>query len=339
MAGHRDPSRHRLAITLAVAGALTAASPSASIASEDAGIRSLSVRDVDRSAAVAALDGRHHILPRQMRGELANLGILEGPRGPIAPLAAPLPSAPPVGGYYPADLSYNGGQVVQAAAFNNIFVNCPASCWGNPTKFLKKLKKSNFIHVADQYVGSTANGRYAIGIATSVSGAPSFLLDSDIRAIVHAAAAILGTGYNHIYNVFLPSGTDICFDGTAECYSPDVPADFAFCGYHSSVDFIDIGHVLYTVIPFDDVPGCSVPPPAPNSSVIDSTASVLSHEVFETVTDPDPGKGWLGDGYILPSSEIGDICFDHAFTHTVFDTTYETQLEYSNTYHACVAVP
>jgi hypothetical protein len=322
-----------------MAGALAAASPSASIASEDEAIRSLSVRGVDRSAAGAAQNVHHHILPRQTRGELANLGILEGPRGPTAPQTASLPSAPPVGGYFPADLSYHGGQIVQAAAFNNIYVNCPASCWGNPKQFLKKLKKSNFIHVADQYVGSTANGRYVIGSATSVSGAPSFLLDSDIQAIVHATATVLGTGYGHIYNVFLPAGTDVCFDGTTECYSPDFPADFAFCGYHSSVDFLDIGHVLYTVIPFDDVPGCSVPPPAPNSSVIDSTASVLSHEVFETVTDPDPGSGWLGDEQVLRSVEMGDICFDVFFLHTVFDVTYETQLEYSNTYHACVDAP
>jgi hypothetical protein len=66
---------------------------------------------------------------------------------------------------------------------------------------------------------------------------------------------------------------------------------FAFCAYHSSVQFKDIGHVLYGVEPFQDVPGCSVRPGTPNGQLVDSTNNSLSHELFETISDPD-GTAW-----------------------------------------------
>lgn len=37
-----------------------------------------------------------------------------------------------------------------------------ASCWGDPEGFLNDLGKSDFIHVVDQYTGSTADDRYTV---------------------------------------------------------------------------------------------------------------------------------------------------------------------------------
>src|SRR5262249_10562768 len=122
---------------------------------------------------------------------------------------------------------------------------------------------------------------------------PQPLTDQEVLAIVHAVASATGqTGYGHIYHVFLPPGTDECFDSSfTTCYSPDRPNVFFFCAYHSSATFSDVGHVLYTVEPFQNVPGCNVAPGSPNGQLVDSQASVLSHELFETITDPD-GDGW-----------------------------------------------
>jgi hypothetical protein len=127
------------------------------------------------------------------------------------------------------------------------------------------------------------------------------------------------------------------------CYSPDNPANFPFCAYHGSVDFTDIGHVLYTIEPFQDVPGCAVAQPSPNGSLIDSTGSTLSHELMETIADPD-GTAWISQSFSLAAfgQEIGDLCinpFGNEPTTVLDGTPYEIQLEYSNKFHAGANVP
>ena len=86
---------------------------------------------------------------------------------------------------------------------------------------------------------------------------------NDILSIVHAAATKLSvqSGYGNILHIFLPQGVDTCFDLSPVCYSPDNPPTFAFCGYHASVLFNDIGHILFTVQPYQNVPGCQVATP------------------------------------------------------------------------------
>jgi hypothetical protein len=193
----------------------------------------------------------------------------------------------PSPGFYPADVTNpTNGAVITSAESNPLYVDCTPSCWGSPVTFLTHLGKSKFIHVADQYVGATADNRYTVGAGGLVNyPIVTALADNDILQIVHAGASVFGAGYDHIYHVFLPKGADVCFTGTSRCYSPDHPSTFAFCAYHASVTFSDIGHVLFTVLPFQNVGGCSVAKPSPNGSLIDSTSSILSHELFE----------WRGD--------------------------------------------
>lgn len=75
----------------------------------------------------------------------------------------------------------------------------------------------------------------------------------------------------------------------------------------------------------------------------DSTNSTLSHEVIETITDPD-GDAWVANHSLSASgSEIGDHCEPIGNTNDKFldsylnlnGHTYELQLEYSNRFHAC----
>jgi hypothetical protein len=253
----------------------------------------------------------------------------------------------PSPGFYPADLTYLGGAIVPSAASNLIYLDDPPTEWGRPAVFLRNLFSSTFVHTIDQYIGSTAGNRYTIGISGSIPY-PIFatLGDNDLLQIVHAAAAILGSGYRHIYHVFLPKGVDYCSQGA--CYSPDVPSTFVFCAFHGSVDFSDVGHVLFTLEPYQNVLGCSVEQPSPNGALVDSTSSVLSHEFFETITDPDPGKGWLAlNSLAVLGDEIGDLCdsvdpFAPYFRSPISvlnGKSYEIPLEYSNKYHACANVP
>lgn len=246
--------------------------------------------------------------------------------------------------FYPGDLIYNGGQVVTSLESHNIYVNCVASCFGNPGTFLTRLGNSNFIHVTDQYVGTDANQRYTVGQAGRITYPVSGPLGpNDIVTLVHAAASALGTGYGHIHHIFFAPGIDVCADNALTvCYSPDNFATFFFCAFHSSIDFSDIGHVLFSVEPFANVNGCQVNQPSPNGPVVDSQANVLSHELFESITDPDGTAWWNSYALGLFGQEIGDECAQAFFSYantSISGHSYEVQPEYSNQAHACVFRP
>ena len=112
--------------------------------------------------------------------------------------------------------------------------------------------------------------------------------------------------------------------------------------------------MLYTVEPFQNVSGCSVRPGTPNGQLIDSTDNVLSHETFETITDPD-GTAWFNfTSVALGGAEIGDECsffvvipsgpntaqafFDPSVS-TIGFHRYAVQPEYTNNEHACASNP
>jgi hypothetical protein len=217
------------------------------------------------------------------------------------------------------------------------------SCWGNPAICLGHLQRSSFIHLTDQCVGATADNRYTVGPGGSLQypvAAP--LGNNDLLQIVYAGARVFGTGYGHVYHLFLPQGVDVCLTGTSQCYSPDNPSTFAFCAFHASVDFTDIGHVLFSVEPYQNVPGCSVAKPSPNGRLIDSTADVLSHELIETITDPDGNAWWISNDLALLVAEIGDVCQNSTFRYassSLNKKLYQIQPEYSNQEHACVYTP
>lgn len=255
---------------------------------------------------------------------------------------------------YPGDLTYLGGALVDAAQSHAVYLlpngKCPiAQCWGNPEGFLKSVSHSDLIHLVDQYIGLGANHRYTNGFDAKVTYNPPAtpLTDDDMRAVVHAVAALSGdSGYGHIFHIFLPPGQDECFDATFSiCYSPDNPNSFFFCAYHSSADFKDVGHVLYSVEPFQNVPGCQVRPGTPNGQLIDSTNDSLSHELIETITDPD-GTAWINfSDDVLIGEEIADECafvvftstnaFGDPFVYRIGDKLFATQPEYSNDLHGC----
>ena len=241
----------------------------------------------------------------------------------------------------PFDLTYFGGPVVQKARSHNVFVNCPdgpAACWGTgtltPTIFLNDLNGSQFIRTANEFIGTDANGQFpASGLRTHATFAHNTATVDDIVSILFAAVTKTGVaGYGNIYHVFLPQGTDMCLDATT-CYSPDNFDTFVFCAFHGSVDFGPT-HVLFSVEPYQFVDGCAFPGQTPHG-VIDATASTLSHELIETMTDPD-GNAWFN---ALFGQEIADICFAFASDQVMNGRHYVLQSEYSNKARACVSAP
>lgn len=271
-------------------------------------------------------------------------GTAAGARAPQIGSAFPAPAK-----WYPADLSQYGGQPrgVAYAQQVNIYINCPAhndSCWGNRIvgdipKFENNLSISTIAQIADQYVGTTAKNRYPasptayfydLTLPTNPRTGRPVLLDSAAQAIAAAAASSAGGGYTKLFHVFLPNGTDSCFDSSyTTCYSPTYSPTFYYCGYHGS--FTSTQHVLYSVEPYDYVNGCR----APGMSPLDAQVSVLSHEIMEAITDPDPNTQW--NNYYL--GEIGDECAWNIFNVKVGKANYNIQLEYSNKSHACNSKP
>ncbi len=227
------------------------------------------------------------------------------------------------GGYY--DLVYYGGPYLQSAKNHNVYINCSAgNCWGTvPTTFENNYSNSNMIHITDQYVGTSANNRYPAGTAYAETyNTSGTLQDQDIYNMVYSAAKLGGTGYGHMYHVFLKSGVQQCSSSAGGCYAVQ------YCAYHGSVDFGDIGHVLYSVEPYQGISGCSV------GSLTNSTSSTLSHEVTETITDADVAQNNLA-WYNNAGGEIGDICAGSNGNVTLNGTSYYIQSEYSNRYSAC----
>lgn len=319
----------------------------------------ISPSDADTYAASQAQDMRHHARP-------ANTSVAGAARSPeLSTLRSEsAESAESEGSQtasgkvrFPGDLEFHGGPVVQSTEQHLIFVNLAhstscqtiATCWGDPGTFLRDLGNSNFIHVVDQYIGSEADGRYTVSqvpVSVTYPTGPHPLTNLDILTIVHAVAAVLGTGYGNLYHVFLLPGQDECFTSSfTTCYSPDKPSTFVFCAFHGSATFRDIGHVLFSVEPFQNVRGCAEKPGTPNGQLVDSTNSVLSHETFETITDPDLNAWYNSLNLALRGAEIGDECSFIAFTPTgvFFDPSnvrldgrkYATQPEYSNAGHTC----
>ena len=251
------------------------------------------------------------------------------------------------------DLSFHGGPVMVAAQHTFMFLNCSLSCWGNPSEFLSDLfvgVNIPFIHVVDQYVNSTASGRYTTNSSTAIElngTQPHTLTDLQLRALILQGVKFLfsqggGGGDNRMYSIFLPQGQNLCFHNSSACYCPDNNCNggsFVFCAFHGSFDSTDaVGnpiHVIFQAMPYQDVPGCQVTN-GPNGSHIDSTNNVLSHEIFETITDPDL-NAWFHDP---GGAEIGDLCAWNLINPILLNSaSYAIQKEYSNQAHQCVSVP
>jgi hypothetical protein len=271
---------------------------------------------------------------------------------------------------------YHGGTVLGSAVSHNLFIDCFADCRAayniDPGTFLDDLGKDPFLSIVNQYQmspGVILSGppqafTKGLGADLSVSfasnpigGSNPYLGQLAIWLQVLNAAgppgqptSLGGGGLGHIYHVILTQNVDTCFEDppgtpTQTCYSPDVPGDFAFCGYHGAFTASNSNGrqtYLYTVEPYGDVSGCRPQlyhQPLPNGSSTpgvnpaDPLYGTLSHELFETITDP-LGGGWWNN---LFGYEIGDLCVDFDNFVTVNGHRYVLQSEYSDINHLCVS--
>jgi hypothetical protein len=175
-------------------------------------------------------------------------------------------------------------------------------------------------------------GQVAITPSSSRNG--STITDAQIQAELAAqisAGHLAAPNANTYYAVFFPKGKTISQGGSNSCVSG------GFCAYHGTVAGSSATWT-YGVHPDNSAgSGCDV---SCGGRAFNNMSSVSSHEMIETVTDPDVG---LATTYASPLAwynrtygEIGDIC--NAQQGTIVGTdgvTYTVQKEWSNSTSTC----
>jgi hypothetical protein len=243
-----------------------------------------------------------------------------GAAGPSS--AAPQPHMLLPGGIKPAislgsgNLVNHGGHVESGVVTNYVIY------WGLPSESLPSpgydinpyaAHIDEFLHdvsccatpaiagVMSQYVGGlsiTYGGSYFDSTGYSPG---STVTDAQLQAEVRKAQSAMGWsgGIGHNFFVVTGPGEKVC--DSSGCSNTD------FCGYHYTLSDIHGAETPYEAIPYPGN-GCLLETTqGPTDTVSNTAVNVVSHELFETITDPGVGfsdYGW----YDAAGYEVGDKC-------------------------------
>jgi hypothetical protein len=187
-----------------------------------------------------------------------------------------------------------------------------------------------------------------VTITPSAANNGSTIDDSNIKAELSAQilagslpapTADAAGNNNTYYAVFFPHGKTITQGGTSSCS--------AFCAYHGTIaNAGGKGEIYYGVHP-DMQTGSGCETGCGNASTaFGNYTQVASHEMVETITDPEIG---LASTFAAPlawydydtthglNAEIGDLCNDQHATIVGSDSvTYDVQNEFSNGVGDCI---
>jgi len=216
----------------------------------------------------------------------------------------------------------------------------PASPEPNLFTFYRDLVKSRFWRGLREYAIGEGDylGAYRVPIrpASSVRG---LNIVEDLALLIESGAISTFQGEDVLYAIHLPKNVTVELHGNhRSCTS--------FCSYHDTFTWGQ-NNIRYAVFP--DLSGCPACSPilglGPTNATVVATpfqtaTTFISHEIYDAVTDPDPGRGWT----TLPSprgNEIGDLCNGFVANLTAWNgVTYTAQTYWSNrqqrcTYTAC----
>ena len=217
---------------------------------------------------------------------------------------------------------------------------------GVKTPITYKITMGTPIVATDPFPGTGCTPNAANGLTSCVTDAQ---LQAEVASVL--AANHLPADLAHFYPVFFPPNTETFGVGT-----PAQNSDSDYCGYHSA--FVNgTGEAVYGNEPYE-AGGCDGAE-APNGQLFaDGAIGTLSHELSETMTDPNGGgiaggPAW-GDS---TGHEIGDECAgfygpklgstDNSSTAAANSTAYNQvinggkyylQTEFSNTSYARLGV-
>lgn len=233
-----------------------------------------------------------------------------------------------------SNLSYQGGRVLSQPTVYIIFWVPTGKTVGSSYKsllprFVGDMGSTNLAAVLRQYpslAGPPQRGITLGGVWTDTSPYPNKrgsasnpLLDTDIQNEMYYAAgqnrSWIAPGHSAIYVIATARGAASCTDSSkSSCSFANVGPSTAahYCGYHSVT--ADGAGGVYVNLPDSNnasATGCSFANfglTAPNNGEADWGIKVLSHEIFETMSDPDYGTSagfaWIDD----QGAEVGDKC-------------------------------
>jgi hypothetical protein len=174
------------------------------------------------------------------------------------------------------------------------------------------------------------------------------ITDAQIQAEIQKVMASKGWtgGLNNMFLLFTSSGEGSCFDSTNTSCAYVVPN--GYCAYHGSIGTSP--PIIYSNMPFGNLSTCQRPgTPSPNGDpVADAAASIATHEITESITDPlvNVNSAW----FTAQGNEIGDLCGYNYGTNTWTSLVandanemwngrfYEVQQEFDNHTSSCVQV-
>jgi hypothetical protein len=235
-------------------------------------------------------------------------------------------------------LCYNGGSTMKTSRTYAIYWLPSGTHFESPgsissdsnfesivNNYLSKVGNTGFYNLLTQY--STTN--YTIQNTSSFGGScvdttpyssvggghhgtsADPLLDTDIEAEVANAISVCNfsnpdTMTAPTVEFFIITGLDVesCFDsGHNDCSATDTNGNADYCAYHSYSDVTGAGkNAIYGNMP-DMSTRCSSGISPNNDSYADNLINVMSHEHFESVTDP-----YLNAWYDSSGNEVGDKC-------------------------------
>ena len=217
---------------------------------------------------------------------------------------------------YVADIAHDSGLASNVFAINAEYSRSPTPPGGDQMKY--QITAGTPITDTTPYPGAgcTPDPDYHKCVTEGE-------LKTRLSALLQANA--LPADLAHIYPVFFPTGVDFV-NATGK------HKDASFCAYHGAyVSTVPSGPVIFNVEPFPDT-GCGIVGQFPtygltgdvDSAPGEGAISVLSHEINESITDPQLSfsYGW----YDKSGNEIGDECADtHGRPLGSTDTSSTTQ--------------
>ena len=235
-------------------------------------------------------------------------------------------------------ISYLGGPVMTGP--NNVYFIWYGN-WPNTDttmtilpQLISGLSRSSYMSMAEGYSNNSSEVSNVLNMSTQVTDVYSLgstLNDSTLQQVVtdKFAAKLLPVDANGIYFVFTSSDVVVNADG-GTLYTK-------YCGFHTWTSYsgVEVKYSLVGDAPLSTLCGSEFPGPNGTSANNrngtvwgpDSMATVLAHELFETITDPVPGTSWVDSS----GNEVGDKCaspnwmFGVKPTGTTYNVTFGTQ--------------
>jgi hypothetical protein len=212
----------------------------------------------------------------------------------LAGSVAPTENRLPLVGGAPAGLplSYGGGPVEVTSRNYAIFWD-PAGFSYNPSyptlvqRFLTDLGGSSIYNTLTEYYGTVNGVQTPIKNVATFGGAifdtspfpAGGVTDADLQAEVRkvVAANNLPTGIGNEYLVYTGQGGELVS---------------SYCAYHGVVSVNGVT-TPYADELYGGQSGCTTPSSPNGNPAADSIINTSSHEIWETITDPNVGDGWV----------------------------------------------